>query len=69
MYDPIDPEFRPYLDGTWVTDYPTDSFRRGEFHKVPVITGTVQNEFGEDKQLNSNNLFLCQFIYAKLVLH
>ena len=47
MYDPIDPEFRPFIDGRILSDFPRRLFEEGRFHKVPVIIGTVKDEFGK----------------------
>lgn len=47
MYDPIDPEFRPFVDGVVLPDVPRSMFERGEFARVPIIVGTVKDEFGE----------------------
>lgn len=45
LYDPIDPEFRPFIDGRILSDFPRRLFEEGRFHKVPVIVGTVKDEF------------------------
>ena len=46
-FDPIDPEFRPYVDGVVLPDYPHKLLQQGRFHKVPIVTGTVKNEFSK----------------------
>ncbi len=47
MFDPIDPEFRPIVDGVTLPDTPRNLLYSGQFTKVPVIMGTVKNEFGK----------------------
>lgn len=47
LFDPIDPEFRPFVDGSVLTDSPRQLYSRGEFNHVPLMVGTVRNEFGE----------------------
>ena len=46
-YDPIDPEFRPFMDGTYITAHPRDLFVEGRFQRLPTILGTIKDEFGE----------------------
>lgn len=46
LYDPIDPEFRPFIDGKVLSDVPSLLFRMGQFKRVPIIIGTVKDEFG-----------------------
>ena len=46
MYDPIDPEFRPFVDGRVLNDLPRSLFLQGRFQRVPLIIGTVRDEFG-----------------------
>lgn len=46
LFDPIDPEFRPFVDGKILTDNPRTLFQKGAFLRVPVIVGTVKDEFG-----------------------
>ena len=47
LYHPINPEFRPNVDGRVIVDKPKQLFARGQFARVPFIIGTVRDEFGE----------------------
>ena len=47
LYHPINPEFRPNVDGRVIVDKPKNLFARGQFARVPFIIGTVRDEFGE----------------------
>jgi len=47
LYHPINPEFRPNVDGHVIVDKPKHLFARGQFARVPFIIGTVRDEFGE----------------------
>ena len=47
LYHPINPEFRPNVDGHVIVDKPKTLFARGQFAKVPLIIGTVRDEFGK----------------------
>lgn len=45
LFDPIDPEFRPIVDGKVLPRPPSEAIRDGNFTKVPFILGTVRDEF------------------------
>lgn len=45
LFDPIDPEFRPFVDGRILADDPRTLFQKGRFLQVPVLAGTVKDEF------------------------
>ena len=47
LFDPIDPEFRPIIDNVTLPASPRDLLMNRQFTKVPVILGTVRNEFGK----------------------
>jgi len=47
LYHPINPEFRPNVDGRVILDKPKTLFSRGQFARVPFIIGTVRDEFGQ----------------------
>ena len=46
MFDPIDPEFRPIVDGDMLPETPRTLLTTGRFSHVPIIMGTVKDEFG-----------------------
>lgn len=46
LFDPIEPEFRPRVDGSFLTKHPRTLLQEGSFVKVPLILGTVRDEFG-----------------------
>jgi hypothetical protein len=46
MFDPIDTEFRPTVDGVFLLDTPRKLFEAGRFHNITFVMGTVDNEFG-----------------------
>jgi len=54
LYHPINPEFRPNVDGRVIVDNPKKLFARGQFAKVPFIIGTVRDEFGMPTSLTTN---------------
>ena len=47
LFHPINPEFRPIVDGEIITDLPSNMFKSGNFQRVPFIIGTVRDEFGK----------------------
>ena len=47
LFDPIDPEFRPVVDSVLIPDTPRNLLLRGDFARVPFMTGTVKEEFGK----------------------
>jgi carboxylesterase type B len=47
QFHPINPEFRPVVDGHVITDLPSKLFKAGHFQRVPFMIGTVEDEFGE----------------------
>ncbi|ESN97682.1 hypothetical protein HELRODRAFT_114110 [Helobdella robusta] len=38
-------EYRPMIDNKLLMEHPREAFKAGRYHKVPVYTGVVQNEF------------------------
>jgi len=48
LYHPINPEFRPNVDGRVIVDKPKRLFALGQFARVPFIIGTVRDEFGNN---------------------
>ena len=62
LFDPIDPEFRPYVDKYFLPDTPRALIQQGRYHRVPYIIGTVKEEFGQ--AILSTMLSLIKYIFG-----
>ena len=47
-YSPSGLNYKPWVDGKLLTSAPIDIFTRGDFHRVPVMTGYVADEWSRN---------------------
>ena len=56
IYSPSGLNYKPWIDGDLLSMTPLDAFQTGRFHRVPVMTGYVADEWTRNLGLFINDI-------------